>query len=80
MYQSYKRELWTYTGENYEEELKDWFDEMMGNPRMMVKPIRNAHTNALIGFLSVEDLSKEQQAESGCRWFIKQIVLSPYGS
>ena len=79
MYKSYKRELWTYTGQDYENELEKWFDEMVNNPQMMVKPIRNAHANALIGFLSVEDLNREQQSESGCRWFISEAyILRPY--
>ena len=77
MYQSYKRELWTYTGQNFEDELKNWFEDMMTMPDMEVKPIRNAHTNALIGFLMVQDLDKEQQAESGCRWFISEAYIMP---
>lgn len=77
MYKSYKRELWTYTGENYEEELKDWFNEMFTNPNMIVRPIRSGHTNSLIGFISVEALTKEQQEESGCKWFISETYILP---
>ena len=77
MYQSYKRELWTYTRENYEDELKDWFDEMLDDPALMTRPIRNAHTNALIGFFTVEDLNKENQSESGCRWYISEAYILP---
>ncbi|MBP3784402.1 MAG: hypothetical protein J6I68_14245 [Butyrivibrio sp.] len=77
MYQSYKRELWTYTGQNFENELEGWFEDMMTMPDMEVKPIRNAHTNALIGFLMVQDLDEEQQMESGCRWFISEAYIMP---
>jgi predicted acetyltransferase len=77
MYQSYKRELWTYTGQNFEDELQNWFEDMMTMPDMEVKPIRNAHTNALIGFLMVQDLDKKQQAASGCRWFISEAYIMP---
>lgn len=77
MYQSYKRELWTYTGQSFENKLNEWFEDMVTMPDMEVKLIRNAHTNTLIGFLMIQDLGKEQQAESGCRWFISETYIMP---
>jgi len=73
MYQSYKRELWTYTGQNFEDELKNWFEDII----TMLKPIRDAHTNTLIGFFVVQELDHEQQTKSECKWYISEAYIIP---
>ena len=77
MYKSYKHELWQYTGNNYEENLKEWFEEMLSDDSMTVQPVKNAHTNSLIGFFVTQNLTPEQQMESGCKWCISESYILP---
>lgn len=77
MYQSYKRELWTYTGESYEDQLRGWFDDMFSNNAITVHPVTNAHTRALIGFFVTQELNRDQQIESGCKWYINESYILP---
>ena len=77
MYWDYKHELWTYTGQNFEDELREWFEDMVCLPCMSVKLVKDAHTNTLIGFFAVQDLNREEQIESGCRWYISDAYVIP---
>ena len=77
MYKSYKHELWEYTGNNYEDSLKDWFEEMLTDRFVTVQPVRNAHTNSLIGFFATQALNREQQEKSGCQWYISESYILP---
>lgn len=76
MYRNYKHELWEYTGENYEDQLEGWFEDML-KPPMTLKPIKHAARNTIIGFFITQELDKEQQAESGCKWYISEAYIMP---
>ncbi len=77
MYRDYKRELWTYTGENYEANLKEWFEDMFSDPSMTIRLIGEPSRNILIGFFVVQELNKEQTVECRCSWFISESYIVP---
>lgn len=77
MYQNYKRELWEYTGENCEEYLRSWFEDMFIQPSFSVHPVRNAHTKSVIGFYIIQKLDDEQRYESDCEWYISEAYIMP---
>ena len=75
MYCAYKRELWTYTGREYNEHLQQWFDDMINWPSIEIKLIKDTHANTLIGFLIAQELTKEEQNETDCKWYISDAYI-----
>ena len=58
LYCDYKRELWSYTGEHYEDELlREWYDMLVADPSCMIYPI--VRFGKSIGFVILQTINCE---------------------
>ena len=56
LYCDYKRELWSYTGEHYEDELlREWYEMLVADPSCMIYPI--VRFGKSIGFVILQTIN-----------------------